>query len=203
VKNRIATIAGITTAILLITSLSWALTDSSSTTSSTSSTSTTAVTTLAVAEQLIPVPGAGSVRVGPSAAGIRVIEVTTLPGFSHEVEVGDGQELEIQFNGPGVRFDVNLELEDGVIRVRITQSTAAVTGSTTTTVDDDDVNGVDDVAEVEDDEANQNDDDEANETDDDDANETDDDEDSDGDSSNSGSSSDDEGSDDDGESDDD
>ena len=127
-KNKIAIIAGALTVGLLITGIAFAAQDAGST------------VTVSLAENqtvTLPVDDAGVVVLSRADGQLEIITATPNSGYTAEVEVASGREVEADFTGNGVKVKFNAELEDGVVKVRITTEDSDVTsasGATSTTV---------------------------------------------------------------------
>ncbi|MGH8926123.1 MAG: hypothetical protein ACRDWA_16040 [Acidimicrobiia bacterium] len=100
---------------------------SSSVTNSTVTSPTTTAASASPALATIPdgtsrtfvVENAGTVLVGRSGNSLQIIAATPNAGWSSEVEVASGREVEGDFRRGGVRVKYNFELEDGTVRIRI------------------------------------------------------------------------------------
>ena len=66
----------------------------------------------------ISLPDVGKATVARTANGLELVAATPEPGWQVTVEVAAGRELELSFRSDGVRHDINIQLEDGQIRVR-------------------------------------------------------------------------------------
>ncbi len=98
-------------------------TTSSSTSTTSSSTSTTSTTTAplptgTLARDVV-VLDAGSVSYAFNGSQLAIVDVSPNDGWSPSIEVSVGREVEVSFRNGEARIDLNLELEDGQIRVRI------------------------------------------------------------------------------------
>ena len=90
---------------------------------------------------------AGTVTISDDGNQRTIVSVDAADGWSHEIEVQAGGEVEMDFRNGGDRVQFNAELEDGEIRVRVRTRTAdgtrtEVTNGVDTT--DDSVSGSDD-----------------------------------------------------------
>ena len=100
-------------------------TGSTSSTSSTSSTtSTTAVATNVAGASTtnataFAAGAGGTVNIVRTGGVLQVTSVNPSSGWTFEVEVGTGREVEIDFRRSGERVQFNAELEDGEIRIRV------------------------------------------------------------------------------------
>ncbi len=120
-RNRITIAMAAVSALALITGVAWAAMPSAS--------------PIVANEHLIDVSDAGQVVVAQSGAELEIVGVETNPGWTHEVEVAKGREVEADFRSPDRRIQFNAELEDGQIRVRVRERTGStVVEHTSTTV---------------------------------------------------------------------
>lgn len=117
-----------------------ATTSNAPTNPSLAATEATSVTTVDVGGQVaIPVDEIGVATVARSAAELELVSAIAEPGWQVLVEVATGRELDVSFRSDGVRHDLNVELEDGQLRIRIRTSTgqlednSAAASSTSTT----------------------------------------------------------------------
>ena len=83
----------------------------------------------------IEVDDAGSVLLRRSGNALTIVSTHPNAGWTVEVEVGTGREVEGDFRNGGRRVQFNFELEDGVVRIRIESegSTGSATSNTSTT----------------------------------------------------------------------
>ena len=126
-KNKIAIIAGALTVGLLITGIAFAAQDAGSTVNVSLAESQTVT---------LPVDDAGVVVLSRADGQLEIITATPNSGYTAEVEVASGREVEADFTGNGVKVKFNAELENGVVKVRITTEESDVTsasGATSTT----------------------------------------------------------------------
>jgi hypothetical protein len=162
-KKRLGLIAAAVTVGLLITGISWAMSDiratvdmdlaasqlletqasvGASSTGSTPATtgimangeSTVTLDLAAGQETEIAIEDAGTIRLANSGSSLTILSAQAAAGFVVKVEVPEGREVEADFRGEGRRLQFNAELEDGAVRVRIrTEGNTNVEGSTSTT----------------------------------------------------------------------
>ena len=118
-----------------------------STTQATTTQSTTSTTAATVAASAATGPvtyeagAAGSVTITNDGSLLTITAVDAADGWSHEIEVQIGREVEMDFRKGGDRVQFNAELEDGQVRVRVRTRTAdgtrtEVTNGVDTTDDD-------------------------------------------------------------------
>jgi hypothetical protein len=69
--------------------------------------------------QTVVVEDAGTVLLGRTGNALRIIAATPNAGWTSEVEVASGREVEGDFRSGEIRVKYNFELEDGSIRSRI------------------------------------------------------------------------------------
>ena len=84
-------------------------------------------------DHVVDVSDAGSVVLTVNGAELQVAGVETNTGWTHEVEVPTGREVEVDFHGADRRINFNAELEDGEIRVKIRERTGSTVIETTST----------------------------------------------------------------------
>lgn len=124
-RNRITTVAAVASGLALIASVAWAALPNS---------------TVEVSnEHMIAVSDAGAVVLAEDAGSLAIVSVETNAGWTHEVELLVGREVEADFRSGDRRIQFNAELEDGVIRVRIRErdgSTRTEDNSTISSSDD-------------------------------------------------------------------
>ncbi len=120
-RHKMAIIAGAVTAGLLITGIAFAAQDAGSTVNVSLAESQTVT---------LPVDDAGVVVLGRANGQLEIITATPNSGYTAEVEVAAGREVEADFTGNGVKVKFNAELEDGVVKVRITSEASDDSGST-------------------------------------------------------------------------
>ena len=106
--------------------------DSLSTSSTTSSTFPAAISAETTMYQ---VGVAGTVTISSSGSTLAIVSVDPTAGWSEEIEVGSGGEVEADFRDGTRRIQFNAELEDGQIKVRVREGADDNgSGSTVTTV---------------------------------------------------------------------
>lgn len=123
-RNRMAMVAAAVTVGLMVTGIAWAGQDAGST------------VTVSLAESqtfTLPVDNAGVVVLSRSNGQLQIVTATPNTGYTAEIEVAAGLEVEADFRGNGQRVQFNAELEDGVVRVRIRTETSDDSGSTSST----------------------------------------------------------------------
>ncbi|MGH9288927.1 MAG: hypothetical protein ACRD0V_11685, partial [Acidimicrobiales bacterium] len=69
--------------------------------------------------QVVDAAGAGTLTFRRSGARLTLVSAVPAPGWRVEVEQAAGAEIEVDFRQGSRRVQVNLELEDGVVRERI------------------------------------------------------------------------------------
>ena len=79
----------------------------------------------------IPVAEIGMATVARTATGLHLASATAEPGWQVLVDVADGRELEVSFRSEGLRHKLNVEIEDGEIRIRILSTTGQLENSST------------------------------------------------------------------------
>ena len=67
---------------------------------------------------------AGTVTISDDGNQLTIVSVDAADGWSHEIEVQVGREVEMDFRNGGDRVQFNAEIEDGEIRVRVRTGTA-------------------------------------------------------------------------------
>ncbi len=91
---------------------------------------------------------AGTVTISEVGSQLTIMEVDAADGWSHEIEVAVGREVEMDFRNGEDRVQFNAELEDGEVRIRVRTRTADGTRTVVTngvdTTDDDDSSSDDD-----------------------------------------------------------
>ena len=90
--------------------------DSLSTRSNTSSTLSAAI---GAETTMYQVGVAGTVTISSSGSTLAIVSVDPTAGWSEEIEVGSGGEVEADFRDGTRRIQFNAELEDGQIEVRV------------------------------------------------------------------------------------
>ncbi len=80
---------------------------------------TTSTTAAAHDVRTIDAAGAGTVVVGVDGNRLRLVAATPAPGWRVEVEQSAGREIEVDFRNGTKRVQVNVEIEDGVVRERV------------------------------------------------------------------------------------
>lgn len=92
---------------------------------------------------------AGTVTISNDGSQLSIIGVDAADGWSHEIEVQVGREVEMDFRKGGDRVQFNAELEDGEVRIRVRTRTADDTRTEVTngvdSADDDDASSDDSV----------------------------------------------------------
>jgi frataxin-like iron-binding protein CyaY len=129
-RNKLAIVAGAATVGLLITGIAFAAQDAGEST-----------VNVAVAENetvTLQAADAGVVVLSRANGQLQIVTATPNSGYTAEVEVAAGREVEADFRGNDQRVQFNAELEDGVVRVRITEgaddsNSTSSTGVTSTT----------------------------------------------------------------------
>jgi hypothetical protein len=91
------------------------------------------VASVVATDHVVDVSDAGSVALTVNGAELQVAAVETNPGWTHEVEVSAGREVEVDFHRVDRRINFNAELEDGEIRVKIRERTGSTVIETTST----------------------------------------------------------------------
>jgi hypothetical protein len=116
----------------------------------TSTTQGSTASTVAASEQTGTITyeagAAGSVTISSDGSQLTIVDVTAADGWSHEIEVQVGREVEMDFRNGEERVQFNAEFEDGEVRVRVRTRTAdgtrtEVTNGVDTTADDSSSNG--------------------------------------------------------------
>ena len=124
-RNRLAMVAAAVTVGLMVTGIAWAAQDSGSTVN------------VSLAENqtvALPADDAGVVILSRASGQLQIVSATPNTGYSVEVEVAAGREVEADFRGNGERVQFNAELEDGVVRIRIlVEAASGATSSTALT----------------------------------------------------------------------
>ena len=93
----------------------------------TSTTQGSTASTVAVSEQgtvTYEAGAAGSVTISNDGSQLTIVDVNAADGWSHEIEVQVGREVEMDFRNGEERVQFNAELEDGEVRVRVRTRTA-------------------------------------------------------------------------------
>jgi hypothetical protein len=75
--------------------------------------------------QTFPAAAAGTVTIGRSGTTLTVVAVGTNPGWTSVVERRSGPEVDVEFRNGTARVDLEAELEDGSVQVRVREDTAA------------------------------------------------------------------------------
>jgi hypothetical protein len=112
--------------------------------STTSTTQGSTASTVAVSEQgtvTYEAGAAGSVTISNDGSQLTIVDVNAADGWSHEIEVQVGREVEMDFRNGEERVQFNAEFEGGEVRVRVRTRTAdgtrtEVTNGVDTTTDD-------------------------------------------------------------------
>jgi frataxin-like iron-binding protein CyaY len=125
-RNRMAILAGAVTVGLLITGIAFAAQDVDESTVNVSLADSQTLT--------LPVDNAGVIVLNRANDQLRIVSATPNTGYTAEVEVAVGREVEADFFGDGLRVRFNGELEDGVVRVRIRTEADDNNGLTSTSV---------------------------------------------------------------------
>ena len=73
----------------------------------------------ATGTQVVDAAGAGTVTVAVGADTLHVVAASPAAGFTARVEVANGREVEVEFRRGTQRVQVNLEIEDGMVRQRL------------------------------------------------------------------------------------
>lgn len=110
---------------------------------------TAAVTSVADSTTTYSAGEAGTVTIALDSSGLTVVSVDPVEGWSTEIEVAAGREVEVDFRIEMRRIQFNAELEDGEVRIRVRDRVDA---------DDDDNSGSGNADDL-DDEEDENDDD--------------------------------------------
>ena len=122
-------------------------TTQATTQATTSTTAATIAASAAPGAATYEAGAAGTVTIANDGSQLTITGVEAADGWSHEIEVQIGREVEMDFRRGGDRVQFNAELEDGEVRVRVRTRTADGTRTEVTngvdTTDDDD-NGSDD-----------------------------------------------------------
>jgi hypothetical protein len=120
-RNRLTIVMAAVSAIALVTGVAWAAMPTAQ--------------VISTNDHLIDVADAGQVLLVNSGAELEIISVDANPGWSHEVEVAVGREVEADFRSADRRIQFNAEYEDGEIRVRVRErSGSTVIENTSTTI---------------------------------------------------------------------
>ncbi len=127
--------------VVSVTSTTQAMTQG--TTSTSAATGTVSAATDAVTYEA---GVAGTVTITNDGSQLTITAVDAAEGWSHEIELQVGREVEMDFRKGGDRVQFNAELEDGEVRVRVRTRTAdgartEVTNGIDTADDDTDSNG--------------------------------------------------------------
>ena len=87
-------------------------------------------------EHEIVAADAGTVVVQVADSSLTIVDVQAQDGWTAEVEIATGREVEMDFRSGELRVQVNAELEDGELQVRIRERNAdgGVAETTVTTV---------------------------------------------------------------------
>jgi hypothetical protein len=126
--------------------------------STTATTAATVASTSASGSVTYQAGAAGTVTISNDGSQLTITAVDAADGWSHEIEVQVGREVEMDFRNREDRVQFNAELEDGEVRVRVRTRTAdgtrtEVTNGVDTTDDDssdDDNSSFDDDADSDD-----------------------------------------------------
>lgn len=139
--KKTAIVLGTMVAVLMTVGVGLAATPTTTSTTSTPSTSMSPTTSLpgsGVAETIVyEVGDAGTVTISSDGSMLSIVDIETAVGWTAEIEVAVGREVEADFRNSTLRIQFNAELEDGEIRVRVRERTDDGNGddmeSTTTT----------------------------------------------------------------------
>lgn len=118
-RNRITIAMAAMSALALVTGVAWAAMPSAS--------------VIVANEHLIDVSDAAQVVVAQSGLELEIVAVEANAGWTHEVEVAKGREVEADFRSADRRIQFNAELEDGQIRVRVRERTGSTVVEDTST----------------------------------------------------------------------
>lgn len=119
-SKRWTTVLAAVTLGLLIAGVAWAGSGDDSATAEVS------------AETVIPVNGVGTVRIEELPEGLSLLNARPEAGWSATIETAFGPRIEVRFEGAAGRVDVDAELENGEVRVRVER--VAADGSSTTSI---------------------------------------------------------------------
>jgi len=103
---------------------------------------TISLASLAVGDEAdISLPGVGTATVARTVTGLNLVSATADPGWQVMVHLAEGPELEVRYSADDVHHDLNIELENDLIRVRSSTTTdqfedegTTVTSATTPTL---------------------------------------------------------------------
>jgi hypothetical protein len=126
-KQRLTFILGAFTALLLAAGAAWA-----------------AMPATVDSASIIEVADAGTVTIDRVGSTLRIEDVGPATGWTHEIQLASGREVEVDLRNGNRRIQFDAELEDGEIRARIRErvqaranpTTSSADESTSTTVDD-------------------------------------------------------------------
>ena len=80
---------------------------------------TISLASLAVGDEAdISLPGIGTATVARTVTGLSLVSATADPGWQVMVHLAEGPEVEVRYWADDVHHGLNIELEDGLIRVR-------------------------------------------------------------------------------------
>lgn len=68
--------------------------------------------------QAVEIPGLGTVTVNVNSDSLALVSVSAAEGWNYSLDDQEEGEVELDFTGDAGEVDVNLELEDGLIRLR-------------------------------------------------------------------------------------
>ena len=75
--------------------------------------------------QTFPAGAAGTVTIGRNGTTLSVIAVGTNPGWTAAIAQASGPEVEVEFRNGTARIDLEAELEEGAVGVRVRERTGA------------------------------------------------------------------------------
>ncbi len=104
-------------------------TTQTTTRSTTSTTAAAVASSSATGTMTYQAGAAGTVTISNDGSRLTITAVDAADGWSHEIEVSTGREVEMDFRNGDDRVQFNAELEDGQVRVRV--RTRAADGSRT------------------------------------------------------------------------
>jgi hypothetical protein len=100
---------------------------------STSTTTTTSPSTDTGSTATYRADNAGSVTITSNGSSLTIVSVSPTAGWTYEIEVASGREVEVDFRNGSRRIQFDAELEDGRVDIRVRESIDDNGGSTTTT----------------------------------------------------------------------
>jgi hypothetical protein len=89
-----------------------------------STTPSTTASSVATGTTTYEAGAAGTVTISNDGSVLTIVSVAAADGWSHEIEVRVGREVEMDFRNGSDRVQFNAELEDGEVRVRVRTRTA-------------------------------------------------------------------------------